>query len=700
MDKFEVATVENVVLSRRGYFVPGTLILLPYHLVFNFRSSPEDKSHSNPKNIWICYPVIGRIKKTRGSLWLESGHNSNKEYPKAYDEVIESESGGFDHYKASHIRIHCKDFSYYSFDFVNDLICTDVFKKMSSLITAPLAKKDVQAFYAFEYRANLLEENLEYSGWDIYDPLEEYARLGLLSPGDTFWRTTSLNEDYKFCSFYPNLLVVPTSISDSVLKHAVKFRSRQRIPSVVYKHRGSKNGNIIARCSQPLVGMKFQNRSIQDEKLVGEIFETQDKERMHTLSEDDSLHNQAQKNLIVDLRPLTNAMAQHALGAGTENIDHYRKKRVNCKENPLQNQTIVPRHVDKIFGNIDNIHVVRDSLSHLSSILNDMDLNPPNTEDKIRSSSFQQALVKTQWLHRISLILKAVDRIVKSIHLNNTNVLIHCSDGWDRTSQISALLQLCLDPFYRTYRGFMILIEKEWTSFGYKFSTRADHSGCIGALVEKPPKAESPTDNSYVVEENGKSNESETTTSRTRSVASFLQMSATNLKNKAVSSAASLSMSDIDLVDGKSCSSYVYTGSNEKSPVFLQFLDCVYQLYRQNSKKFEFNSRFLKRLFYHYHSCQYGSFLGDSEKEVAELDLPSKTISVWDYFNSRPEEFFNKDYEKTEDNVNGVLFFNFTDVKWWFEIFGRSDEEMNGLSNSLDRKFQKMNLKSPIKESN
>lgn len=29
-------------------------------------------------------------------------------------------------------------------------------------------------------------------------------------------------------------------------------------------------------------------------------------------------------------------------------------------------------------------------------------------------------------------------------------VLVHCSDGWDRTPQIVALAQILLDPYYRT----------------------------------------------------------------------------------------------------------------------------------------------------------------------------------------------------------------------------------------------------------
>ena len=29
-------------------------------------------------------------------------------------------------------------------------------------------------------------------------------------------------------------------------------------------------------------------------------------------------------------------------------------------------------------------------------------------------------------------------------------ILVHCSDGWDRTSHVVALAQLMLDPYYRT----------------------------------------------------------------------------------------------------------------------------------------------------------------------------------------------------------------------------------------------------------
>ena len=116
----------------------------------------------------------------------------------------------------------------------------------------------------------------------------------------------------------------------------------------------------------------------------------------------------------------------------------------------------------------------------------------------------------------------------------------------------------------------------------------------------------------------------------------------------------------------------------ETSPVFHQFLDVVYQLLYAHPKRFQFNERFLRRLLYHAYSCQYGSFLYDSEKERVEAKVKRRTRCVWDYFLARQREFINPDYDESLDVGEGVLFPKGEGVRWWAQAWGRPDAEMNG----------------------
>jgi protein tyrosine phosphatase len=58
----------------------------------------------------------------------------------------------------------------------------------------------------------------------------------------------------------------------------------------------------------------------------------------------------------------------------------------------------------------------------------------------------------TKWLDHIKLLLISGSRVAKVVDEEGASVLVHCSDGWDRTAQLTSLAQVLLDPYYRTYK--------------------------------------------------------------------------------------------------------------------------------------------------------------------------------------------------------------------------------------------------------
>lgn len=45
---------------------------------------------------------------------------------------------------------------------------------------------------------------------------------------------------------------------------------------------------------------------------------------------------------------------------------------------------------------------------------------------------------------------------VQAVADEGVSVLVHCSDGWDRTAQACSVASILLDPYYRTIKGLMV----------------------------------------------------------------------------------------------------------------------------------------------------------------------------------------------------------------------------------------------------
>ena len=375
------------------------------------------------------------------------------------------------------------------------------------------------------------------------------------------------------------------------------------------------------------------------------------------------IYGAQQHNLIVDARPTVNALAMQAVGLGSENMDHY-------------------RFATKVYLGIDNIHVMRESLNKVVDALKESDVTP--------LAPSKEALASSKWLKHINSLLDGASIIARQVALQHSHVLIHCSDGWDRTSQLSALSQLCLDPYYRTLEGFIVLVEKDWLSFGHMFAHR---SGFLSS--EKWFTIEN--------ERIGGDSNNRQGFGNNNAIENAL-LSAKGFFNKDNTSRDSIVDSDGELQPYDAATAHLRksaasskgskedrstTKVKETSPVFHQFLDATYQLLIQYPTRFEFNERFLRRLLYHLYSCQYGTFLYNNEKDRLDNHVQTKTRSVWDYFLSRREQFINSHYDASiDDNVRGkerLILPVSGEVRWWHELFGRTSTEMNGRPPSAHR---------------
>jgi hypothetical protein len=86
---------------------------------------------------------------------------------------------------------------------------------------------------------------------------------------------------------------------------------------------------------------------------------------------------------------------------------------------------------------------------------------------------------------------------------------------------------------------------------------------------------------------------------------------------------------------------------DERSPVFVQFLDALYQVMRQFPTSFQYSEQLLVFLGDHVYSCLFGTFLGNSDRERnEEMYVADSTQSIWSYVFEFPERFANKEYEE------------------------------------------------------
>lgn len=417
------------------------------------------------------------------------------------------------------LLIRCKNFQVITFILPKDKDAAGVCNSLYHL-GHPVSYEDL---YCFRYSAsNEPFKNQKSRTWCKFDLIGEYKRQGV---PNKYWSISFLNERYQLCETYPSYLLVPSSSNESTLKCSASFRSRGRLPVLTYRYT---NDACICRCSQPLSG--FSQRCEEDESLLNAILRTNCKSKvLYVVDTRPRVSaffcyswNQAVNVMLPELSRKLIKLSSSATPSATtscycssstpnsewsnyslypfnpcDNINTVDRshasntnkfndnnsfktnrkyssyltphKKMNAYANRatgkgFENESFYENIKFNFFG-IENIHVMRSSLAKLLEA---------SELFHVSQDAFISAIETSGWLKHLKSVLEAASFVARAI-TDGISVIVHCSDGWDRTAQTCSLAALLIDPYYRTIDGFQALIDKDWVAFGHKFSERCGH---------------------------------------------------------------------------------------------------------------------------------------------------------------------------------------------------------------------------------
>uniref|UniRef100_A0A7M4EAI3 SET binding factor 1 n=1 Tax=Crocodylus porosus TaxID=8502 RepID=A0A7M4EAI3_CROPO len=362
----------------------------------------------------------------------------------------------------------------------------------------------------------------------------DYQRLGLGTLSNSLTRSKSepfristVNRMYAICRSYPGLLIVPQNIQDNTIQRISRCYRQNRFPVVCWRNARTKAvllrsgglhskgvASLFKAPNAPTSGpSQTDSTSLEQEKYLQAVINSMphyaDAGGRNTLSGFTSAYMDS-----CDKRqPKLGSLMKQVLGGKDDGPGKWGSIRASGRASSYAlNMDVGSRLAGKdllsaqhngapaeasflrrhraslyIIGDKSQLKGVKpDPLQHWEAVpVEVFDVRQvkasfkkllkacvPSGVATEAGSTYLCSLEESEWLTQIHKILKVSVLVVELLD-TGSSVLVSLEDGWDITTQVVSLVQLLSDPYYRTMEGFRLLVEKEWLSFGHRFSYRS-----------------------------------------------------------------------------------------------------------------------------------------------------------------------------------------------------------------------------------